>query len=94
MNSWPIWMRMPIALTSDPRASAAPSLSRTVTYGVPRLALARGSEVNAIGIRIQIGQLLHFPTIPKSPRSRPRHRDTIDEVNRPDGNYRKGQAKH
>ncbi|HMI13018.1 MAG TPA: hypothetical protein VK567_15765 [Bradyrhizobium sp.] len=30
------------------------------------LALARGSEVNAIGIRIQIGQLLHFPTIPKS----------------------------
>jgi hypothetical protein len=31
------------------------------------LALARGSEVNAIGIRIQIGQLLHFPTIPKSP---------------------------
>jgi hypothetical protein len=31
------------------------------------LALARGSEVNAIGIRIQIGQLLHLPTIPKSP---------------------------
>jgi len=30
------------------------------------LALARGSEVNAIGIRIQIDQLLHFPTIPKS----------------------------
>ena len=31
------------------------------------LALARRSDVNAIGLRIQIGQLLHFPTIPKSP---------------------------
>jgi hypothetical protein len=31
------------------------------------LAFARGSEVNVIGIRVQIGPLLHFPTIPKSP---------------------------
>ena len=50
-------------------------------------AFARRSNVPSIGLHIQIGQLLHFPTIPKVPRSRPRHRDTIDEVNRPDGSY-------
>ncbi len=31
------------------------------------LALGRGSNVPSIGLHIQIGQLLHFPTIPKSP---------------------------
>jgi hypothetical protein len=36
---------------------------------------ARRSNVNEIGLRL--GQLLHFPMIPKTPRSRPRRRDTM-----------------
>src|SRR3979490_2282476 len=31
------------------------------------LALARGSDVNAIGIRNQIGPVVHFPATPKTP---------------------------
>ena len=30
-------------------------------------ALARGSNVNAIGLRIQFGELLHFPIFPQAP---------------------------
>jgi hypothetical protein len=44
-------------------------------------ALARRSNVNAIGWRIQSGLLLHGLISPKTPRSRPRLRDTMDEVN-------------
>jgi hypothetical protein len=35
------------------------------------------SNVNEIGLRL--GQLLHVPIIPKTPRSRPRRRDTMGE---------------
>jgi hypothetical protein len=38
---------------------------------------ARRSNVNEIGLRL--GQLLHVPIIPKTPRSRPRRRDTMGE---------------
>jgi hypothetical protein len=54
-------------------------------------ALARRSKVNAISLRIQFGELLHL-TFPNTPGSRLRFRDTIDEVNQFDENYRKGQA--
>jgi hypothetical protein len=53
-----------------------------------RFALARRSNVNAISLRIQFGELLHL-RFPNTPGSRPRLRDTIDEVNQSDGNYRK-----
>jgi hypothetical protein len=42
---------------------------------------ARRSNVNAIGLRIQSGLLLHLLIFPKTPRPRPRLRDTMDEVN-------------
>jgi hypothetical protein len=47
------------------------------------------SNVNEIGLRL--GYLMHFLIVPKTPRSRPRRRDTIDEVNQADGNYRKNR---
>jgi hypothetical protein len=40
-------------------------------------ALSRRSSVNAIGSRIQIGQLLHFMIFPKVQSSRTRLRDTL-----------------
>ena len=52
---------------------------------------ARRSNFKAIGLRL--GYLLHFLIVPQSPRSRPLGRDTIDEVNQADGNYRKNRLR-
>jgi hypothetical protein len=40
---------------------------------------ARRSNVNAISLRILLGELLHL-IFPNAPRSKPRLRETIDEV--------------
>jgi hypothetical protein len=41
---------------------------------------ARGSNVNAIGLGIQLGKLLHLVRFPNASWSRPRLRDTIGEA--------------
>src|SRR5258708_24458223 len=76
-----------VATSSRPQT---PSLSRTVTLRrAEALRLREGRRSTRSAFASRSASCCSFRQSPKSPRSRARHRDTIDEVNRLDGNYRK-----
>jgi hypothetical protein len=72
-DAWPL--RCAVKPTTD-------ALAQPNRHLAPRglFALANGSKVNAVGLRIQFCELLHL-TFPNAPRSRSRRRDAIDEAN-------------
>src|SRR5258708_20899449 len=75
-----------VATSSRPQT---PSLSRTVTLRrAETLRLRDGRTSPRSACTSRSASCCIFRQSPKASRSRPRHRDTIDEVNRPDGNYK------